>query len=1211
MINLINNAHSATPSSVSSSAAASSLHPHHHTHTLHSHYQHTHSSYLQYPAIHYPHHPSLPHPNAHPHTHSHPHHHQNHLINYPNNNPQNPSQYNSFAQQQQQQQPPSNVSTIPSIPSVPSVPNIPNVALPGMPGIGVGVNAMAGGVPGMSGLGTIPPNVFHTMYPNVHMQSHYPGYIHSPYHFNPNQTPESGLVSVNDNPKSSKRNENVNDLHHHRKEQSRDHVPTSSEKNATTKTVAKSDLKNNSNNMPNGIVKSDELKTNKENRDPSKIENSSEMNGVQKVKNEKSIPDSTIMNTSVTQVKSDKNQLQKEMKLPWSPPAGHLLSTPNRRYSKQWPFGVDLSSPFVLSRPPFTHPLLSVTSPTKESRQPEQKSEPSTSRSRSKSRDASVKVNESGNQTVSKIDTTANLDKKLEVSSTSDEQSTSPSDQKSLNYAAILKSPSASSLSFPPSATSPSSSSSSAPVDASTSTPQLSAAVSSKPSVPESTPTQPPSSSQPSTSSTQASQPSGLKPRWADLVRKPNASSSSASSTSSTPLSASLSAGSQNISQQSNSSMNVGTFAAGPGLQSSKGLFGGVGGRGNKYKVLADIITSFSPSFTGKLIKPRGLINNGNTCYRNSILHPILRAKPFYDLLHVIAINTVHEFKSQTPLLDAFIAFMKEFEDDDSADSPSIVNGPTPGSVTKTVEEVFDSEPFVPEDIYNALNQLTAFASMKGRQEDAQEFLGLLLDALTDEFLKVLKIASTTSLSSSSTQLDASLSKPIESTQPAQSNPGAGTGNSAGDWIEVGPKNKVSVTRSIEIEESPISKIFGGKLRSVVKRSGCKDSVTVEPFQSLPLDITPDNVLTIEDAINHLTMPETLEGYTSQSKGHQVDATKQTFIEECPPVLILHSKRFIYTPSNGVQKLRKHIDCDLTLSIRDQWLSPGKRGMGKLEYRLFAVVYHHGNLAAGGHYTCSVLRQNNKQWVHIDDTKISTIPPSEVCGEHKDRLPYLYFFEIIQQPSSTLSPSPSFVSTSSSSFYQSTLSINQGGYNVLQSSLSNSLNSSSNSFVTSTSNPAASNSSLNSGTSSIESSRNNSTSHLPQSKKDKDSWSIVERQGYSNNPNHSTHSISSTTSTRSNRSSHQNVQSNSTSSKLHTSTPLLNSSSVSSLSTSSSSLPSHGSQQSSKRKKNRSKSRDHNEKLLGSGSGLTVGSGGNVKEAPVGANWTSVPLKKR
>ena len=37
--------------------------------------------------------------------------------------------------------------------------------------------------------------------------------------------------------------------------------------------------------------------------------------------------------------------------------------------------------------------------------------------------------------------------------------------------------------------------------------------------------------------------------------------------------------------------------------------------------------------------------------------------------------------------------------------------------------------------------------------------------------------------------------------------------------------------------ESPVSDVLGGELRSVLQRQGAKESATVEPFFSLQLDI--------------------------------------------------------------------------------------------------------------------------------------------------------------------------------------------------------------------------------------------------------------------------------------------------------------------------------------------------------------------------------------
>ena len=52
-----------------------------------------------------------------------------------------------------------------------------------------------------------------------------------------------------------------------------------------------------------------------------------------------------------------------------------------------------------------------------------------------------------------------------------------------------------------------------------------------------------------------------------------------------------------------------------------------------------------------------------------------------------------------------------------------------------------------------------------------------------------------------------------------------------------------------------------------VTESGSKASATVQPFLLLHLDIYPDAVRTIEDALRLFSAPETLEGYKPSAPG--------------------------------------------------------------------------------------------------------------------------------------------------------------------------------------------------------------------------------------------------------------------------------------------------------------------------------------------------------
>ena len=123
--------------------------------------------------------------------------------------------------------------------------------------------------------------------------------------------------------------------------------------------------------------------------------------------------------------------------------------------------------------------------------------------------------------------------------------------------------------------------------------------------------------------------------------------------------------------------------------------------------------------------------------------------------------------------------------------------------------EALDMDPFVPDYVYEALRRHKGFdQNSRGRQEDAEEYLGYLLDGLHEELLHAL---------------------------------GSGGSNwkdDDPDWSEVGKGNRVMNTRRIGGSESPITQIFRGELRSTLQCPGQKASSSVEPFLTLPVDVT-------------------------------------------------------------------------------------------------------------------------------------------------------------------------------------------------------------------------------------------------------------------------------------------------------------------------------------------------------------------------------------
>ncbi|OQV07640.1 hypothetical protein CLAIMM_12044 [Cladophialophora immunda] len=316
-------------------------------------------------------------------------------------------------------------------------------------------------------------------------------------------------------------------------------------------------------------------------------------------------------------------------------------------------------------------------------------------------------------------------------------------------------------------------------------------------------------------------------------------------------------------------------------------------------------------------LKPRGLVNTGNMCYMNSVLQVLVFCLPFYDFIAKLADRAPHTFKSDTPLIDAIIMFVREYPIICSANS---VDQLRLRLKPDDYENYGDS--FIPEYVYAAIKDLPRFREMRrGHQQDAQEFLGFLLEELHEECARAMR--STTASSSGRTT-------PVGSVSNASEHADAENG-----WMEVGHKQKPAVTRSsgMVAAESPVTNIFGGKLRSELK-----------------LDIGSPQVNNIIDALKGLTRPESMQGDFYTPRGVRATATKQVFIETLPPVLILHLKRFHYdNTTKRAEKIWKRVGYPLELEIpkevfplqvRNKYTAHG----GLPKYRLTGVIYHHARM---------------------------------------------------------------------------------------------------------------------------------------------------------------------------------------------------------------------------------------------------------------------------
>ncbi|POY71605.1 hypothetical protein BMF94_5390 [Rhodotorula taiwanensis] len=407
---------------------------------------------------------------------------------------------------------------------------------------------------------------------------------------------------------------------------------------------------------------------------------------------------------------------------------------------------------------------------------------------------------------------------------------------------------------------------------------------------------------------------------------------------------------------------------------------------------------------------PRGLINNGNLCFANSTLQALVYCGSFWNLMSTVERSTKKDLReamgpavtnagqagvpadktaSERSAVEATIAFLAEFRTDEapaaafdpilnrkSASASASASGTTtpkppynnnnhhlPSS--PSVSTPAQPGPLSPTPIHDALRHNPRFDAMRrGTQEDAEEFLGFFLETLHEEILKLVE---------------------AEEEQEARRKGKGKAVAAAGDegWEEVGSKGRVATTRTTATKESPITCIFGGKLRSVLRCPGQKDSVTIEPFQRLQLDIQPDHVLSIEDALVQLTTPESLPDFMTSRGVRTQDASKQVFVEALPPVLLLHLKRFLYDEVGGVQKSTKKVAYGTELTIDERIMSAPLRaqvGRDGAKYELFGVVYHHGLQASGGHYTVAARRgYHSPAWLELDDTHMRSLTGDEVA----------------------------------------------------------------------------------------------------------------------------------------------------------------------------------------------------------------------------------------
>ena len=256
-------------------------------------------------------------------------------------------------------------------------------------------------------------------------------------------------------------------------------------------------------------------------------------------------------------------------------------------------------------------------------------------------------------------------------------------------------------------------------------------------------------------------------------------------------------------------------------------------------------------------------------------------------------------------------------------------------------------------------------------QQDAQEFLGFLLDGLHEDLNPNAK--------------NRGKLRPLKDDEERRR-----------EKLPVQLASTIEWQRYTHHNYSVVVNWFQGQLSSKLSCLTCgRTSTTYSPFMylSLPIPAMKSNNFTLRDCLDEFVREETLEGddawHCPQCKKAR-KATKKLTITRLPHILIIHLKRFT-NRGPWRDKLNTFVDIplrhlDLTKYMPTPLASdemprtlplPTAETTPPFFYDLYAVCNHYGTIN-GGHYTAVVRSSYKTGWNSFDDSKATLIEEERV-----------------------------------------------------------------------------------------------------------------------------------------------------------------------------------------------------------------------------------------
>lgn len=265
-----------------------------------------------------------------------------------------------------------------------------------------------------------------------------------------------------------------------------------------------------------------------------------------------------------------------------------------------------------------------------------------------------------------------------------------------------------------------------------------------------------------------------------------------------------------------------------------------------------------------------------------------------------------------------------------------------------------------PGNLHGQLRHYAPWLVRRFRQQDGQEFLAYMLDALHNE-LQVKQDAPEAPRKGSK--------EPLRLLDIEQSQ----------------EELKAAWAWALHLREmqSPIVDIFQGQLRSALACGECGFvSQTFDPFLHLSVPVKPGASL-VSESLEAFSMEEHLtdgDRWLCERCDKKVNATKRMELYKLPPAIMLHLKRFRYDDlSRSVKKVAGEVSLpeeSLTVPLD---LAPYavSRQKGQALYDIVGIVNHHGSEAECGHYTAHCRHCIDDLWYRFDDDKVSEISEQE------------------------------------------------------------------------------------------------------------------------------------------------------------------------------------------------------------------------------------------